>query len=191
MGSCRARRNQSHYEITAKLGRGKYSEVFAGVNVKSQEEHNGHSQVVVKILKVSARPTKLRAGSEAPAAALSEHRRNLAACGAPAPSRCGPARRPASTLTKKTPLCRTTATIAWLRLPLAPYSSACPARPHTRLRCWQPVKKTKIKREIKILQNLCGGINIIELLDVVQDPGSKTPALIFEYVNNLDFKASD
>ena len=52
----------------------------------------------------------------------------------------------------------------------------------------QPVKKTKIKREIKILQNLCGGINIIELLDVVQDPGSKTPALIFEYVNNLDFK---
>jgi len=94
--------NQSHYEITAKLGRGKYSEVFAGVNVKSQEEHNGHSQVVVKILK--------------------------------------------------------------------------------------PVNKTKIKREIKILQNLCGGINIIELLDVVQDPGSKTPALIFEYVNNLDFK---
>lgn len=97
--------DQKHYEITAKLGRGKYSEVFAGVNVKAQEgQHDPHqlSKIVVKILK--------------------------------------------------------------------------------------PVKKTKIKREIKILQNLCGGINIIELLDVVQDPGSKTPALIFEYVNNLDFK---
>jgi serine/threonine protein kinase len=34
----------------------------------------------------------------------------------------------------------------------------------------QPVKKKKIKREIKILQNLCGGQNIIQLLDVVRDP---------------------
>lgn len=33
----------------------------------------------------------------------------------------------------------------------------------------QPVKKKKIKREIKILQNLCGGVNIIRLLDVVRD----------------------
>jgi hypothetical protein len=33
----------------------------------------------------------------------------------------------------------------------------------------QPVKKKKIKREIKILQNLCGGVNIIRLLDVVHD----------------------
>ena len=31
----------------------------------------------------------------------------------------------------------------------------------------KPVKKRKIKREIKILQNLCGGPNIIKLLDVV------------------------
>lgn len=34
----------------------------------------------------------------------------------------------------------------------------------------KPVKKKKIKREIKILQNLVGGINVIELLDVVKDP---------------------
>jgi len=88
--------DQSDYEITAKLGRGKYSEVFAGVRVNDQ------SNIVIKILK--------------------------------------------------------------------------------------PVKKTKIKREIKILQNLCGGTNIIRLLDVVQDPLSKTPSLIFEHVNNLDFK---
>lgn len=34
----------------------------------------------------------------------------------------------------------------------------------------QPVKKKKIKREIKILDNLRGGPNIISLLDVVKDP---------------------
>ena len=52
----------------------------------------------------------------------------------------------------------------------------------------KPVKKKKIKREIKILQNMCGGTNIIQLLDVVRDPQSKTPSLIFEHVNNTDFK---
>lgn len=108
----------------------------------------------------------------------------------------------------------------------------------------KPVKKKKIKREIKILQNLCGGTNIIQvgqdatsrqqagraqashrcrcrcrgvcvcvpvplvspplsptrqhhctnkqtnkkLLDVVRDPQSKTPSLVFEYINNSDFK---
>lgn len=29
---------------------------------------------------------------------------------------------------------------------------------------------------------------MIKLLDVVRDPQSKTPSLIFEYVNNTDFK---
>lgn len=89
----------------------------------------------------------------------------------------------------------------------------------------KPVKKKKIKREIKILQNLAGGPNIVALLDVVRDsqvgspdsnsttysfnswwpdypvtdedvpedatanaPQSKTPSLIFEYVNNTDFR---
>ena len=52
----------------------------------------------------------------------------------------------------------------------------------------KPVKKKKIKREIKILENLRGGPNIISLLDVVKDPVSRTPALIFEHVNNIDFK---
>lgn len=88
--------DQEKYEVIRKIGRGKYSEVFDGMNVVSGEK------CVVKILK--------------------------------------------------------------------------------------PVKKKKIKREIKILQNLCGGPNIIKLLDVVRDPHSKTPCLIFEYVNNLDFK---
>ncbi|KAF4723106.1 Casein kinase II subunit alpha [Perkinsus olseni] len=52
----------------------------------------------------------------------------------------------------------------------------------------KPVKKKKIKREIKILQNLCGGTNVVELYDVVRDPNSKTPSLVFEYVDNTDFK---
>ncbi len=34
----------------------------------------------------------------------------------------------------------------------------------------QPVKKKKIKREIKILENLKGGTNIIRLVDTVKDP---------------------
>jgi len=52
----------------------------------------------------------------------------------------------------------------------------------------KPVKKKKIKREIKILQNLAGGPNIVALLDVVRDPLSKIPSLVTEYVNNIDFK---
>jgi len=52
----------------------------------------------------------------------------------------------------------------------------------------KPVKKKKIKREIRILQNLCGGPNIITLLDVVMDPQCRAPSLVFEYVDNLDFR---
>lgn len=52
----------------------------------------------------------------------------------------------------------------------------------------KPIKKKKIKREIKILQNLHGGTNIVQLLDVVRAPGSKMPSLIFEYIDNVDFK---
>ncbi|RXG73417.1 Casein kinase II subunit alpha [Armadillidium vulgare] len=52
----------------------------------------------------------------------------------------------------------------------------------------KPVKKKKIKREIKILENLRGGTNIITLQAVVKDPVSRTPALVFEHVNNTDFK---
>mmetsp|Transcript_159 Transcript_159/g.274 ORF Transcript_159/g.274 Transcript_159/m.274 type:complete len:643 (-) Transcript_159:136-2064(-) len=88
--------NQDVYELVKKVGRGKYSDVFEGVNATTDEK------CVVKILK--------------------------------------------------------------------------------------PVKKKKIKREIKILQNLKGGPNIIQLLDVVRDPQSKVPSLVFEYVNNSDFK---
>ncbi|PAA46421.1 hypothetical protein BOX15_Mlig029327g2 [Macrostomum lignano] len=88
--------NQDDYQIVRKLGRGKYSEVFEGINISNNEK------VVIKVLK--------------------------------------------------------------------------------------PVKKRKIKREIKILENLKGGTNIISLHGIVKDPVSRTPALIFEHVNNTDFK---
>jgi hypothetical protein len=39
-------------------------------------------------------------------------------------------------------------------------------------------------------QNLTGGPNIIQLLDIVRDPESKTPSLIFEYVNNTGADAT-
>lgn len=52
------------------------------------------------------------------------------------------------------------------------------------------MKKTKIRREIKILQTLKSGVNIINLIDVVRDPMTKTPALIMEYVDtgDVDFR---
>ncbi|GAA5927084.1 hypothetical protein JCM1841_001911 [Sporobolomyces salmonicolor] len=87
---------QDQYEITRKLGRGKYSEVFEGIDLVNSK------LVVIKVLK--------------------------------------------------------------------------------------PIKKKKVKRELKVLMNLRGGENIIELLDVVRDPQAKTPAIIFEHVQNLDSK---
>ena len=50
----------------------------------------------------------------------------------------------------------------------------------------KPVKKMKIRREIKILKTLTGGPNIVKLLDVVRDKETKTPALIMEYVDTGD-----
>jgi len=52
----------------------------------------------------------------------------------------------------------------------------------------KPVREKKIRREIKILRNLDGGTNIIRLLDVVRNPQTKTPALIFEFVDNTPLK---
>lgn len=52
----------------------------------------------------------------------------------------------------------------------------------------KPIKKKKIRREVLILSNLCGGPNIVELYDTVKDEGSSTHSLVFEYVNAPDFK---
>jgi len=51
------------------------------------------------------------------------------------------------------------------------------------LKILKPVKKNKIRREVKILELLTGGPNIAGLVDVVRDPITKTPALVTEYVN--------
>jgi casein kinase II subunit alpha len=88
---------QEDYEIIKKVGRGKYSEVYEGINV------NNDQRVVIKVLK--------------------------------------------------------------------------------------PVKKKKIKREIKILQNLKGGPNVVKLIDVVRDPSSKSPCIITEWIDNIDYKS--
>ncbi|RCK66080.1 Casein kinase II subunit alpha [Candida viswanathii] len=53
----------------------------------------------------------------------------------------------------------------------------------------KPVKRKKIKREISILKNLVNGPNIVSLLDVVREPQLKTPALVFEWVQNVDFRS--
>ncbi|KAI9475472.1 MAG: casein kinase II catalytic subunit [Benjaminiella poitrasii] len=72
------------------------------------------------------------------------------------------------------------------------YSEVFEGRYQTTIPCvikvLKPVKKKKIKREIRVLQILNGGTNIIQLLDIVQDPQSRIPSLVFEYVNNTEFK---
>ena len=80
------KRPQDPYDLTKKIGRGKYSEVFEGVDTRNNK------RIIVKVLK--------------------------------------------------------------------------------------PVKKRKIKREIRILQVLKGGINIIDIADVVRDPELKVPSLV-------------
>ncbi|XP_012791090.1 casein kinase II subunit alpha-like [Sorex araneus] len=52
----------------------------------------------------------------------------------------------------------------------------------------RPTKEEKIKREIKILEMLRGGPNIINLLAVVKIRDSEALALVFEFINNIQFK---
>lgn len=47
----------------------------------------------------------------------------------------------------------------------------------------KPVKKNKIRREVKILNALKGHENITEIYDVVRDVSTRIPAIITEYVN--------
>jgi len=51
----------------------------------------------------------------------------------------------------------------------------------------KPVKKIKIQREISILQNLSGGKNVVQLLDLVREPVTNTYCLILEWCENQDF----
>ncbi|EKF26256.1 casein kinase II, alpha chain, putative, partial [Trypanosoma cruzi marinkellei] len=50
------------------------------------------------------------------------------------------------------------------------------------LKILKPIRIQKIRREISILQNLCGGPNVIRLLDVVSISPEGTPVLVTENV---------
>lgn len=84
-------RVQEHYEITDKIGRGKYADVYSGVNIITGDE------VAIKIFK--------------------------------------------------------------------------------------PVKKNKIRREVKIMQTLGDHPNVVNIHEVVRDKTTKTPAMVTELVN--------
>ncbi|KAK8804061.1 hypothetical protein WA171_000154 [Blastocystis sp. BT1] len=52
----------------------------------------------------------------------------------------------------------------------------------------KPVRKKKIRREIKIMQQLAGGPCIIPLLGVVLNPETHAPSLITKWVETRDFR---
>ena len=52
----------------------------------------------------------------------------------------------------------------------------------------KPVRIEKQYREVKILQTLYGGPNIVKIFDILREPTSKTPALVFEYIPNIETK---
>lgn len=52
----------------------------------------------------------------------------------------------------------------------------------------KPVRIEKQYREVKILQTLYGGPNVVKLYDILRDPATKTPALVFEYIPNVETK---
>ncbi|KAL7906565.1 casein kinase II subunit alpha, partial [Trichoderma velutinum] len=51
------------------------------------------------------------------------------------------------------------------------------------------VGRRRIEQEIKILRSLQGGTNIANLYDVVKDNQTGPPSLIFEYIENTDFRS--
>jgi casein kinase II subunit alpha len=52
----------------------------------------------------------------------------------------------------------------------------------------KPVNQRRIKREVKILQNLQGGPNIVKFHELIVDYGSKTPSLIYEHLDVVDWR---
>lgn len=54
------------------------------------------------------------------------------------------------------------------------------------LKILKPVRLKKIRREVTILQNLCGGPNVLRLLDVVMIAPEETPVLVTENVEPAD-----
>ncbi|KAL7934756.1 casein kinase II subunit alpha [Trichoderma chlorosporum] len=50
------------------------------------------------------------------------------------------------------------------------------------------VGKRRLRKEIKMLHHLEGGTNILKLYDIVQDTQVETPSLVFEYIDNVNFR---
>ena len=50
------------------------------------------------------------------------------------------------------------------------------------------VKRSKIKREIQVLELLKGHPFIVTLYDYVVDQSTKTPSIVMEYVRNVEFR---
>jgi casein kinase II subunit alpha len=55
------------------------------------------------------------------------------------------------------------------------------------LKVMKPVRSVKYNREAKILYNLKGGPNIVQLLDIVQNPESQQLTFVFEHASSADF----
>ncbi|KYQ99975.1 hypothetical protein DLAC_11554 [Tieghemostelium lacteum] len=52
----------------------------------------------------------------------------------------------------------------------------------------KPIQKFKMQREIKILETIKDGPNVITLLDTIRDPDSKICSLVFPFVNKTDVR---
>ena len=50
------------------------------------------------------------------------------------------------------------------------------------------IRSSRVRREIKILQNLYGGENVIKLLDVVLNLQTNATSLVFDHVDNTNYK---
>ncbi|CAD7702889.1 unnamed protein product [Ostreobium quekettii] len=68
------------------------------------------------------------------------------------------------------------------------YEGANGAKERCVIKILKPVKMKKIRREVKILETLKEGPNIIKLLEVIWDENNKTPSLVFEFCNNYDYR---
>ena len=56
------------------------------------------------------------------------------------------------------------------------------------LKILKPIKIERHFREIKILQTLYGGPNIVKLYDVLRDQNTQTPVFVYEYMPNVETK---
>ncbi|KAG1665074.1 hypothetical protein FOA52_012493 [Chlamydomonas sp. UWO 241] len=52
----------------------------------------------------------------------------------------------------------------------------------------KPVKEHRLRREMKILRHVQGGPHIINLLEVIRDPDTRTPCFVFDLVNAASFR---